>query len=59
MLGMTRHIDKNIEFVALINYSSQTQKINVKINENCKYTIVKGELNTIKPFEMTILKVEK
>ncbi len=56
-IGMTRHKDNDAEWITLINYSSEEQSVNMSIKDNRKYEIVKGDIEKIAPFEMTILKI--
>lgn len=56
-IGVTRHIDGNAEWMTMINYSPVPQKVNAQVKENIRYEVVKGSLEQIDPFELTIVKI--
>lgn len=58
-IGITRHIKDNLQWFTMINYSSMEQKTNIQIKSNFKYEVLKGNIEKIAPFEMTILKIEE
>lgn len=58
-IGMTRHIENNREWIVLINYSPDAQVTNATIKKDYEYRIIKGNLDKIEPFEMTVLEVSR
>ncbi|MDY3928474.1 MAG: hypothetical protein SOZ34_03825 [Clostridia bacterium] len=57
-IGITRHIENNREWIVLINYSPNEQITNATLKKDCEYRIIKGNLDKIEPFEMTILEIK-
>ena len=55
-IGITRHGE---EWIVMINYSDKPQKTNATVASGYDYEIVKGNLDEIEPFEMTIVRVTK
>lgn len=47
-----------MQFIVLINYSSEPQTVNAEIKDGYIYEILKGNIEKIDPFEMTILKLK-
>lgn len=58
-IGITRHIENNSEWIVLINYSPNVQVTNAAVKKDCEYRIVKGNLDKIDPFEMTVLEIKR
>lgn len=58
-IGLTRHGDGNDQRITLINYSDKPQKTGAKVADSFKYEVLKGDLERIEPFEMTIVKLTK
>lgn len=56
-IGMTRHKDDGFEWVTLINYSPAIQKTNATVKDGFKYEVIRGNIDEIEPFEMTIIKL--
>jgi len=55
-IGITRCGE---EWIVMINYSDKPQKTNATVASGYDYEIIKGNLDEIEPFEMTIVKVTK
>lgn len=58
-IGMTRHKSGDAEFIALINYSAKEQLVNAEIKNGYTCETLKGNLEKIEPFEMTVVKLKK
>lgn len=57
-VGVTRHPEGEKEWIVLINYSPEVQITNATVKKDCEYRIVKGDLDKIDPFGMTILEIK-
>ncbi|MBQ3547420.1 MAG: cellulase family glycosylhydrolase [Clostridia bacterium] len=59
-LGVTEHLTENGAFAIVINYSPEQQATNIMLNENYVVDeVVCGNINSIKPFESTVIKLKK
>ena len=58
-VGITMHIDRNKVYAVMINYSGEKVWTNIKVNDQYRITrVVKGEVESIEPFESVILELE-
>lgn len=58
-IGITRHIGNEKEWVILINYSPNAQITNATVKNDFEYKVIRGNLDKIEPFEMTILEIKR
>ena len=59
-VGITLHVDRNKVYAVMINYSEKKVWTNIKVNAQYKITrVVRGEVETIEPFETLIIELEK
>ncbi len=58
-IGMTRHVSGDSQYIVLINYSAQIQNTNIKVKDGYACEVIRGIIDKIEPFEMTILKIVK
>lgn len=57
-IGVTRHGDRD-GYVVLINYSSSSQKVEIREKDGYIFEILRGSTDVIEPFEMTVVKFKK
>ncbi len=57
-IGLTRHIANDTEWIAMINYSPVVQITDAEIKKDYEYKLLKGNLDNIGPFELTIIEVK-
>lgn len=60
-IGITEHIaDENRAYIVLINYSDKTVETNLKLKSDYSAVdVIRGDINSIAPYETTIIKVLK
>lgn len=58
-IGMTRHMSGDAQLVTLINYSPKPQTVGARLRDGYACEIIKGDLESIAPFELTIVKLTR